>query len=913
MKWKILPVPPVADDYELHFRNTRLNSLGSLYWFAKHTLGYSRLTTLHKDLCKSLENEHLFLVMEVPMSHFKALDIRTPIPTPDGFKLMGHINVGDTVFGSDGIPVKVTGVSPIYFSSDCYELEFTGGDKIDCDAGHLWETQSLEDYDRTKPRMYRSVIRTTKEISSRIDYGKQRNHRVKLAKSIQLPDVDLPISPYVLGCWLGDGTSANGSITIGNSDEWLAHEIRREGEPLTKANTPLKWCFYDGKSNYRDSKVRKFAFVTRLRKLGVLNNKHIPQAYLRSSARQRLALLQGLMDTDGHASKLGQCTFSNTNKNLVVQVRELVCSLGLKCGELRTYKSMLNRKHVGLFHVITFYSFKDFPPFRMPRKVARLLTRSPQSMQSYRHIRAARRIGQRYVKCIMVDSADSLYLAGEGFIPTHNTRLGISLSIWWALPFDEYDEKHMRELGYGDEWIRYMKAIHDQNHRTLITHEIASQATNIGRDVNDCYMNNDTFRATFKEIIPDSECTWNNSEKFQKRLRGGDASTGTFVYRGVGQALQGIHVNSIIQDDNFGKEAQDSLLKGDGRIVEDLIKWHKQVGTRFDPKVKRDRRQVVIGNKWAALDLNGYIKKNQPEFKFESHSAEGGCCKRHPAGKPILPEEWTIELLHKERDRLGKRDYSHFYLNVAMLPEEQLFGSQWLREYRFREADPRFSKDDLRNALMVEHKVYEGTALKDFMAATLEITIIVDPNHARKNKREKHVIWSIGFDPESSRIYLLSLWQKDSTYSVLVEEMYSQYANWTMRNGLKQFKTPTVYMGKTARELLAFYLSERDKRERIPLQIEEFEDDDSLAAMKNRIESLEPTFKAAQIWCNPEQGQQKEFVEDYENYPAGKLDALDVLGHYPRVVEIGDSKNARKFLQDQMAEFQGRQSGIAGY
>lgn len=509
---------------------------------------------------------------------------------------------------------------------------------------------------------------------------------------------------------------------------------------------------------------------------------------------------------------------------------------------------------------------------------------------------------------------EHLFLVMEVPMSHFKTRLGIALSIWWALPFSEFDEKHMRELGYGDEWIRYMRNVHDQNHRTLITHEIAGQATNIGRDVDDCYRNNDVFRATFREVIPDKECTWNNAEKFQKRVKGGDASTGTFVYRGVGQALQGIHANSIIQDDNFGKEAQDSLMKGDGRVAEDLIKWHKQVGTRFDPKVKKDRRQVVIGNKWAALDLNGWIKKNQKEFKFETHSAEGGCCKLHPAGKPILASEWTMELLQKESDRLGHLDYAHFYLNIATLPEEQLFGKDWLRVFRHKEADPRFSKDDLRNALMIEHAVYEGNALKDIMAGILEITIIVDPMHARKVKREKHVIWSIGFDPESSRIYLLGLWQKDSTYSTLVEEMYKQYGNWTMRNGLKQVKTPTVYMGKTAHELLRFYLAERDKREKIlHLDPIEFEDDDSLAAMKNRIESLEPTFKSHQIWCNPEQGQQAEFVEDYENYPAGKLDALDVLGRYSGIVEIADNKQAREFLRQQMADFQSRQSGIAGY
>lgn len=515
--------------------------------------------------------------------------------------------------------------------------------------------------------------------------------------------------------------------------------------------------------------------------------------------------------------------------------------------------------------------------------------------------------------------SESLKLVMEVPMSHGKTTLGIGLSIWWSLPFGEQDEENMRKLGYGDAWIRYMRAVHHQNNRTLITHEILDQAVNIGRDVDYCYMHNDLFRKAFEEILPDRDCTWNNKEKFQKRIPGekNDPGTGNYVYRGVENALQGIHATGTIQDDNYGRAAQQSLHHGDNRVGMGLWDWHKQVGTRFDPAIKNNRRQLVIGNPWAHADLNAMIKKHQPGFKFETHSATGGCCKKHPAGGPILPSWWTMELLEEERKRLESEgdigDYDHFYLCKHVLPGEQILDKKWLRVFRHKEADQRFAKDDLRNALMIEHAVYEGTALKDIMVGVLEITIIVDPMHARKVKREKHVIWSIGFDPESSRIYLLSLWQKDSTYSTLVEEMYGQYGNWTMRNGLKQVKTPTVYMGKIAHELLRSYLAERDKREKIPLDPIEFEDDDSLAAMKNRIESLEPTFKSHQIWCNPEQGQQKEFVDDYENYPAGKLDALDVLGHYSKIVEIADNKQAREFLRQQMAEFAGRQSGIAGY
>jgi hypothetical protein len=517
--------------------------------------------------------------------------------------------------------------------------------------------------------------------------------------------------------------------------------------------------------------------------------------------------------------------------------------------------------------------------------------------------------------CASLES-DDLRLVLEVPMGMFKTTISTALSIWWALNWTPDDEHEMSKLGFGKRWMQYMRSVHNPNTRTLVAHEIDKRAVDIGKEVDFAYHDNDLFRQVFAGILPDRNCEWNDHAKYQKRNRDLmiDPTNPTYAYCGVGHALQGVRADNTIEDDLFGRKAQKSMLTGDGSIVQDTIRWHRQLTTRMDTASGKATRQLVVGNRWGHADLNSWIRKNQPQFEFQTHDAQGGCCKLHSEpGVPIFPEEFSWEVLEQKKIDNPPYDYAHFYRNLSMLPEECIFNKAWLRNFRFKEADPRFGKDDLRNALMIEHAVYEGTAVKDIMAGVLEITIIVDPMHARKVKREKHVIWSIGFDPESSRIYLLGLWQKDCTYSTLVEEMYKQYGNWTMRNGLKQVRTPTVYMGQTAKELLAFYLTERDKREKISLDPIEFEDDDSLAAMKNRIESLEPTFKAGQIWCNPEQGQQKEFVEDYENYPAGKLDALDVLGHYSKIVEIGDNKQAREFLREQMAAFASRQSGIAGY
>ena len=486
------------------------------------------------------------------------------------------------------------------------------------------------------------------------------------------------------------------------------------------------------------------------------------------------------------------------------------------------------------------------------------------------------------------------------------TTLGIALSIFWALPFNERDEEAMRKLGYKDAWIRWMKVAHDQNTRTLVTHEIAEQAAAIGQSVDEVYEHNDMFRHTFREILPDRDCKWTNHHKFQKRLPGGgDPTTGTYEYRGVGQALQGIHANNIIQDDNFGRAAQNSLLRGDGSVCRELIGWHKQVGTRFDPIVKENRRQLVIGNAWGHADLNAWIKKHQPEFKFETHSAEGGCCKLHPEGVPILPEEWTIELLHKEKARLeaggdggAVGDYEHFYLNLHTLPWEQIFKSEWLRYYKCKQSRPELRLEDERNILLFEHDVYGGEVIEDLQPGMLNVRIIVDPHHANKVNRSGHVIWVIGYDDSNSHIYLMDLWCENTSYSAMVDEMYriaNRWQHWRKGRGF-------IRMGKLASELLAFPMQERARIERHPIAFTEFDDDPSQAAQKNRIESLEPIFKTGKVWC---QRYQKKFVDQFESYPAGFVDTLDTLGFFPSQLNVTGSAKLKEFMQRQQAQFVG--------
>lgn len=501
--------------------------------------------------------------------------------------------------------------------------------------------------------------------------------------------------------------------------------------------------------------------------------------------------------------------------------------------------------------------------------------------------------------------SEKLRLVMEVPMSHYKTTMGIGLSVWWGLPFTSRDEDEMRKLGYGDAWIRYMKRVHDQNTRTLVTHEIADQAVNIGKGVDQAFQDNDIFRLVFHDILPDRDCTWNNMHKFQKRLPGGDATTGTFEYRGVGQALQGIHVNNQINDDNVGREAQQSVLRGDGRVMKSTISWFQQCGTRFDPDVGERRRQVVIGNPWCHGDLNDWIKQNLTEFTFQTHDAEGGCCMLHPKGRPILPEAWTMELLQAEKHRLEatgeKGDYEHFYRCMHVLPGERIFDKDELNFFRFRQSRPDLALEDLRNILLLEHEVKEdGKVIDDFQPGGLALRMVVGPNDAKKVQRTEHVIWVIGYDTETMRIYLMSLWAEDCKYSELVEEIYRTAQRW---------KLSDFSMSEQAKDLLDFYMRQRDRLEpeKTRLAINTFPDDDQLDGMKNRIEALEPLMK--QIWAH--RGSQKKFLTELQNYPTGKLDTLDVLGYFPQTMDIVPPMD--EWMRKQQDRFQNRGSGAGGY
>jgi phage terminase large subunit-like protein len=354
----------------------------------------------------------------------KGLALDTPIPTPNGWTTMGALAPGDVVFSETGEPCRVSYVSPVHVGLRCWRLTFSDGTSIVADEQHKWLT--------TRRRSRKPKVVTTPEIAdsvfaSRNDGVVEYAHGIAVAGALNTPDTLLPLDPYLLGCWLGDGSSSSAQLHCGDQDVEYFHAAVGSslGCAPIRRRERTAWVvgLTDGRGGTRETKV-----VSVLRRLGVLGDKHVPQTYLWAGTEQRRALLQGLMDTDGTVTRTGRtgavsCVFSNTNPRLVDGVVQLARSLGLKVGR-RERDAKLHGRVVGRVHEAQFTAWAEDKVFRLPRKLDRLKARPPRPTRaSTLKIVACEPVPSVPTKCIQVDSPSSLFLAGEGMTPTHNTAL----------------------------------------------------------------------------------------------------------------------------------------------------------------------------------------------------------------------------------------------------------------------------------------------------------------------------------------------------------------------------------------------------------------------------------------------------------------------------------------------------------
>lgn len=417
----------------------------------------------------------------------KALALDTAIPTPKGWTTMGALSIGDEVFSSDGTPVRIVAATQVMHGRPCYRVRFADGAEIVADANHLWLTETLAARQvaakqarrtGTKPRgtdqrhkiTHRPAVVSTRHMSETLKArrGHAVNHSVVTTKPLQYPAQELPVDPYVLGAWLGDGTTRSGGLT--SADKEIVEQVRAAGYTVTPRIGAYQWLIsrrdqresakeaasalvmqgvsarearrrtglgegvrldavvaHRGWSRSVSAAVPKIrSFAADLRTLGVLGDKHIPETYQRASVDQRLALVQGLMDTDGtigvgSGRGRGQgaaiCEFSVVHERLARDVRELLLGLGIK-STWRSGPAVLNGQQVGTRYRLAFQT--DLPVFRLTRKASRLGALRTRRAK-LRYVVAVDRVESVPVRCVQIERKDGMFVAGRECIPTHNS------------------------------------------------------------------------------------------------------------------------------------------------------------------------------------------------------------------------------------------------------------------------------------------------------------------------------------------------------------------------------------------------------------------------------------------------------------------------------------------------------------
>ena len=355
----------------------------------------------------------------------KALALETQVPTPTGWRTMGELSVGDEVFDENGAPCRVVAATEVMLGRPCREVELSDGSLFTADAAHLWVTTSKQERRPGRPRT--ASAKTTDAIARSLRYGEELSHHIALAGAAQYPPADLPIDPYVLGYWLGDGTSTKGEITVGRGDEELLASFEAAGYAVRPATSPFAYrlgdSIRDDDHEHRRGEGGRSggngSLSSHLRELGLLGDERVPAAYLTADTGQRLALLQGLMDSDGHVDEFGRCAFVNMREDLSWAVHELAASLGLRPTR-RKKRAVLNGIDCGPAFQVTFTP--RLPVFRLARKLAWLKTDARG--HEHRSVRAVREVPTVPVRCIQVSAPSGMFLIGDSYVPTHNSSLG---------------------------------------------------------------------------------------------------------------------------------------------------------------------------------------------------------------------------------------------------------------------------------------------------------------------------------------------------------------------------------------------------------------------------------------------------------------------------------------------------------
>ena len=647
------------------------------------------------------------LIINMPPRH--AIVTSMKIPTATGFKTIEDLKVGDFVFGPDGLPVLVLGKSEVFRGRVLYRVWTDDGSYLDVDGEHLWTVRLdrkrgiYKDY--TTEQLWRrqngEVLRTKR--GGGVEFigtatGVPRLPMLPKVLPVQYEKKQLLVDPYVLGVWLGDGSSNSGVITAEDADAVFTRaEIERRGYKTSDQATRYTFSI--------------LGLQCRLKELGVYKNKHIPQVYLEGSVEQRRDLLKGLMDTDGNVSKAGQCFFAQSNRAIIEQVAELLRSLGIKANILES-EAKIKDKSYGLTWKISFYASDVF---LLPRKEERTLK---DNRKFGRYIKVEKLEVTGDTQCIKVDREDGLFLAGEGYICTHNTKSEFAsylLPSWFLGKFP--------------------------NKKVIQCSNTAELAVGFGRKVR-----NLVGSEQYAKVFPNVALRQDSKAAGRWATNGG----GEYFAIGVGGTVTGKGADLLIIDDPHS-EQEAALAAGDPSVYDKVYEWYTS-GPR--QRLQPGGSIVIVMTRWGDRDLTGRVIKDAAgrdkgeEWEIIELPAI------MPSGNPLWPEFWSIEELSALREELPPAKWNAQYQQSPTGEEGAIVKREWWKRWTKEDPPP------CQFIIQSWDTAFTKSERSDYSACTTWGVFYLNEN------------------PEDANIILLDAFKKRMEFPELKEKAHSNYMYW---------------------------------------------------------------------------------------------------------------------------------------
>ena len=370
----------------------------------------------------------------------KANDLRHKILTTDGWKTIGTLREGDYVFHPSGKPTRVTQLHPVG-QWDTWEVELSDGTILTSSGEHLFTVDEFVGKAKRVRRTLdvRTMAREGLVFDRPLTKGATKATKAGVGKfalpetnPLEFPERDLPVDPWVLGYWLGDGSTGNGQITCDVDDlPHIRSRMRAAGYEIGAVRAKTE--------GGRGRSVGILKLAADLRRAGVLDDKHIPEAYLYAGIEQRRALIQGLMDSDGYVQKNGAAEYCQVRKQIADGMAFLLRSMGVKVN-VRESEAKLYGRVTGPRYRLNFKPYKHQNLVTLPRRAARVQEQRRKPIP--RVIKDVRRVAPVDARCITVAAEDGLYLVGETMVVTHNSPFAAALCLFELLGpcrFDGFD------------------------------------------------------------------------------------------------------------------------------------------------------------------------------------------------------------------------------------------------------------------------------------------------------------------------------------------------------------------------------------------------------------------------------------------------------------------------------------------